>query len=161
MQKTTDKIKKELRLYWRNYIFQSFFASLSLFIVILILSFQRVVVVASIGATAFIVFAMPGYITAKPRNVIGGYIVGMVSGVLFSLIPQGSFILLSIIASFCVGFSILIMVITDTEHPPAAGVALALAIQGFTWDVGITVIVSAVVLSIIHNSFRKYLKDLV
>ena len=38
---------------------------------------EHAVVIASIGATAFIVFTMPRNITAKPRRVIGGHLAGL------------------------------------------------------------------------------------
>ena len=53
------------------------------------------------------------------------------------------------------------MVITDTEHPPASGTALGVAVKGFHLNVAMAVIVSALTLSIIHYLFRRYLKDLV
>ena len=92
MKRLISKIVKELRLYWKNYVFQSLFATLAIFIVLLTLSLQEAVIIASIGATTFIVFAMPKSITAKPRNVIGGHIVGLISGSLCALIPHPLFI---------------------------------------------------------------------
>ena len=51
-----EKFKK----LWKYYLFQSFLAGLAIFIVVLTLGRDRVVVIASMGATAFICFAMPG-----------------------------------------------------------------------------------------------------
>lgn len=160
MKRLISKIVKELRLYWKNYVFQSLFATLAIFIVLLTLSLQEAVIIASIGATTFIVFAMPKSITAKPRNVIGGHIVGLISGSLCALIPHPLFIHSIMVYSLAVGFSIFIMVITDTEHPPASGTALGVAIHGFSLGVTITVIISVVILSLIHHLFKRYLRDL-
>ena len=41
------------------------------------------------------------------------------------------------------------MILTDTEHPPAAGTALGVAVQGFSIDVVVAVVMSTIVLSII------------
>jgi len=41
------------------------------------------------------------------------------------------------------------MILTDTEHPPAAGTALGVAVHGFSIDVVVAVVMNAIVLSII------------
>ncbi|MCD6469788.1 HPP family protein [Candidatus Bathyarchaeota archaeon] len=150
----------DFRLLWRNYIFQSLLATLTVFIVLLFLSLEQAVIIASIGASAFIVFAMPESITAKPRNVIGGHMVGLLSGSLSALLPH-SFFLQSILAySLAVGISTLIMVVVDVEHPPAAGTALGVAIKGLTLNSIIAVVTSALILSLVHRLFKPFLKDL-
>jgi CBS-domain-containing membrane protein len=151
---------REFRLYWKNYVVQSLLASLSVFIVIYFLSMQDAVIIASIGATAFIVYAMPRSITAQARNVIGGHVVGLFCGFLFSLIPHPSILYSTLIYSLAVGISMLIMVVTDTEHPPAAGTALGIALSGITLPVLIVVVVSIALLSAIHRFFKPYLRDL-
>jgi CBS-domain-containing membrane protein len=52
------------------------------------------------------------------------------------------------------------MVVTDTEHPPAAGTALGVAMTGISLDVFIAVISSIILLSLIHRFFRSHMKDL-
>lgn len=160
MEKSTTKMIEELRLFWKNYVFQSFFATLAMFIVLLFLNLQHVVIIASIGATTFIIFAMPNYITAKPRNVIGGHLVGLLSGSLCALIPHPSFLYSILVYSLAVGLSIFVMVVIDTEHPPASGTALSIAITGFSLSTAIFVIISITILSLIHHSFKPYLRDL-
>ncbi|MEA3475082.1 MAG: HPP family protein [Candidatus Cloacimonadota bacterium] len=74
MEKSISKIVKEFRRFWKNYVFQSLFAASTIFTALLFLNIEkRPIIIASIGATAFIVFAMPQNITAKPRNAIGGH----------------------------------------------------------------------------------------
>lgn len=152
---------EEFRLFWRNYVLQSLFATVTVFTVLLVLSLERAVIVASIGASAFIVFAMPRNITAKPRNVIGGHLVGIVCGSLFALVPHSSPLLATAIYSCAVGCSIFVMVITDTEHPPASATALGVAIGGFSWSSASAVLTAAIVLSLVHRYFRPFLRDLV
>ena len=72
---------------WKNYLWQSLLAAVSMFLVLVLLSLQRAVIVASVGATAFIVFMKPGNPFAAPRNVIGGHLVGLAAGLIFALIP--------------------------------------------------------------------------
>ncbi|MFC1815563.1 HPP family protein [Thermodesulfobacteriota bacterium] len=161
MKRSIAQIAEELRLYWKHYVLQSLAASLSLFIVFLFLTVQEAVIIASIGATAFIIFAMPKSITAKPRNVIGGHIAGIIVGSLCALIPHQLIWETTAVSSLSVGFSMFIMVVTDTEHPPASGTALGVTISGFSLNVTATMVTSAVVLSLIHHYCKRYLRDLV
>lgn len=62
--------------------------------------------------------------------------------------------------SLAVGASIFIMVVTDTEHPPASGTALGVAMTGITLNVLIVVIVSVIIFAVIHRMCKPYLKDL-
>ncbi len=150
---------------WINYFVQSFLAMVAIFVVLVMLSLQHIVIVASIGASAFIVFTMPRSVTARPRNVIGGHIIGFVSGSLCWYVglffPQTEPIITSAMYSLAVGLSILLMVITDMEHPPASGTALATAINGFSFKILLALIISTCVLSIIKHVLKPYLKDLV
>ena len=160
MKRSFIKMAEEFRLYWKHYVLQSILATCSVFIVLYILSLQEAVIIASIGATAFIVFTMPNNITAQSRNVIGGHLIGLFYGFLFSLIPHSALIFSILIYSLAVGASIFTMVVTDTEHPPAAGTALGVVITGIRLDVLITVVMSIIILSLIHRFFKPYLRDL-
>jgi len=88
VQRRLLRIGREFRILWKNYFYQSFLATAVVLIVLLLLSAEHAVVIASIGATAFIVFTMPRNVTAKPRRVIGGHLIGLFSGSLCSLIPR-------------------------------------------------------------------------
>ena len=160
MKRSFIKMAEEFSLYWKHYVLQSILATLSVFIVLYFLSLQEAVIIASIGATAFIVFTMPNNITAQSRNVIGGHLIGLFYGFLFSLIPHSALIFSILIYSLAVGASIFTMVVTDTEHPPAAGTALGVVITGIRLDVLITVVMSIIILSLIHRFFKPYLRDL-
>ncbi len=151
----------QLKKRWKNYFFQSLLAGLSVFVLLVVLQMQNIVVVASIGSTAFIVFSMPREVTAKARNVIGGHLVGFACGSLSALIPVSYHFPPALTLSIAVGLSILIMVVTDTEHPPAAGTALGLAISGFSTEALISLFISVLTLSLIHHFFKAHLKDLV
>jgi len=154
------KMDREFRLYWKHYVLQSLLATLSIFAVLYFLSMQDAVIIASLGASTFIVFAQPDNITAATRNVIGGHVVGLFCGFLFSLIPHPTMLYSLMIYSLAVGTSIFVMVVTDTEHPPAAGTALGVTITGITLPVLIVVVVSIVILSAIHRVLKPYLRDL-
>jgi CBS-domain-containing membrane protein len=160
MKRSVQKMIEEFRSYWKHYVLQSLFATLAVFVVLYFLTLQNAVIIASIGATAFIVFAMPDYITAQPRNVIGGHLVGLFWGFVFSLVPHAAPIGGLVCYSLAVGLSIFTMVVTDTEHPPAAGTALGVAITGMSPQVLIAVVLSIALLSLIHRFFKPYLRDL-
>ena len=115
---------------------QSILATVAIFIVLLVLSLEHAVVIASIGASAFVVFAMPNNVSSRPRSLIGGQLVGLLVG-------------------------IFLMVVLDMEHPPAAGTALGVAINGFSNEVALALITSSIILSLIHQLFKPYLRDLV
>jgi CBS-domain-containing membrane protein len=160
MKRSVLKMIEEFRLYWRHYVLQSLFATVAIFIVLYFLSLQNAVIIASIGATAFIVLAMPDYVTAQPRNVIGGHLVGLFWGFAFSLVPHAATIVDLVCYLLAVGLSIFTMVVTDTEHPPAAGTALGVAITGMSPNVLVAVLLSIVLLSLMHRFFKPYLRDL-
>ncbi|MFO7727005.1 MAG: HPP family protein [Desulfonatronovibrio sp.] len=156
-----DKFKSD----WQYYIFQSIAATLAIFFLLLLVSIQKKpVIVASIAATTFIVFAMPNYITAQPRNLVGGHIAGMLCGFLFSMIPfhliLPQTVALSFMYALAVGASFFIMVATDTEHPPAAGTALGVAMAGFSLKITLTILISVTFLACVHYFFRHQLRDL-
>ncbi len=165
MKRSLIKIDKEFKKFWKNYVFQSIFATVVIFIILLSLNIRDdAVIIASLGATTFIVFAMPKDISAKTRHVIGGHIVGLICGALCAMIPHPAFlhhtIASSMVCALAVGLSIFIMVVINTEHPPAAGTALGVAIQGLSLNITIAVIASAAILSLIHHFFKNRLKDL-
>jgi len=160
MKRTVNEMVIEFREHWKNYVFQSFFATIAIFIISLSLNLKHAIITASLGSTAFIIFAMPNYLTAKPRNVVGGHIVGLLSGYLANLIPNTTFYADAVIYAFAVGLSIFIMVVTDTEHPPASGTALGIAMSGISLNVITTIIASVIVLSLIRTLFKAHLKDL-
>ena len=59
-----------------------------------------------------------------------------------------------------VGLSILIMVVFNTEHPPAAGTVLGLAVEGWALSPVLFVLLGAVMLSAAHAFLRPRLINL-
>ena len=155
----------EVKAYWRNYVFQSLLATASLFCVLLFLEQGEQIIVASLGATAFVVFALPNSFTAQPRNVIGGHMVGLACGILgywlLSVLPSPEhFVAEAGIHAFAVGLAMFIMVVIDTEHPPAAGTALGAAISGPGERLIISVLFFSIVFTVIRLLAKKHLRDL-
>lgn len=161
---------KNLRKNYKSYLFQSLLAFICTFILLTALgTIAEAAIVASIGSTIFIVFAIPHSITAHRRNLMGGYLVGTGCGLFFSFLFTHSQFLLSIMsyellkiimASLSVGASIFLMVITDSEHPPAAGIALGFAIQDYNeWTI-LFVLGSGLILTWIRSLLLPKMKDL-
>lgn len=119
--------KQELK----RYVTRGSIAFLITFPVLLLLRETNLIIISSIGSTAFIVFTMPKRKSAEPRHVIGGHIVGIVSGFLAIFIPQTNIFLTVLSYSVAIGISISLMMATDTVHPPASGTALGVALEGF------------------------------
>jgi len=161
---------KKLHKYFYNYIFQSILATLTLiFILYFETIFTNIAIVASLGATTFIIFAMPKYTTAQPRRVIGGHLVGIIVGILCNYIHpllqirffNSGELLNIIIPAFSVGLAIFIMVITNTEHPPAAGTALGITINGWIFATLLVILFTTIVLSLTRHFTKAWLKNLV
>ncbi len=151
---------RKLGSFWKDYILQSLLATLTVFIILVFLNIEHAVVIASMGATTFIVFAMPQSITARPRNVIGGHLLGLLFGSLCALIPQLSTLHSILVYSLAVGLTTFAMVATDTGHPPASGTALGVALTGLSPRVAVAVITSVVILSLAHHFLKPFLKNL-
>ena len=150
-------IEGKFKKLWKYYILQSSLAASVLLILVFLLGKDRMVVISSMGATAFIVFAMPKTVSAQTRNVVGGHLVGLASGTIFYFTGLHHFIEYPL----AVGIAICIMVALDVEHPPAAGTALAVVINEVSPDVFVTIMASALVLSQCRYYLRNHLKDLV
>jgi CBS domain-containing membrane protein len=126
------------------FIGQSLLAAASLALILIFSRyFTQAALVASFGATTFIAFALPHSVPGRPRNIIGGYIVGIGSGlILFFLLRTWPLAALaeryeSVLLSggaLAVGLSIFVMTVLGLGHPPAAGVALCFAVSGWSWD---------------------------
>ena len=163
-------IDRDLKTKAKSYIFQCSLATVSLIFILLIEDavFNTAIVVA-VASTAFMIFVVPNSVASTPRKVIGGHLIAVVIGLLFSVALQTSVIesatmdsrwLLDIIAAVSVGAGILSMVVTNTEHPPAGGTILGLVIHGWSWSAIIFILSSALILSIIRLLLRDKMVNL-
>jgi CBS-domain-containing membrane protein len=151
-----------------RYIFQSFLATLTMLSILLFLDIlKQTAIIAALGATAFITFTAPKSYASKARPLIGGYIVGIFCGVLCNLIATSYCkifadirILYIVFGSLAVGISIFIMVITNTEHPPASGIALGLVINEWTFKTLIFIIVGILFLLLVKTLLKSIIIDL-
>jgi CBS-domain-containing membrane protein len=154
-----------------HYVVQCLMATVAIGVVLVLMdAVEQTALIASLGASAFIAFTMPQAHVSEPRYLIGGYIVGVVVGVAFGLtyrwldLPaEGASqeVAHVVLGGLAVGVAIFLMVVTNTEHPPAAGIALGLVINQ-TWDaLTLVVILSAICsLSLVKWLLRRYLRNL-
>ena len=159
----------DLRHHVLRYLWQSLAAGAVILVVLLLLdAVQQTAIIAALGASAFIVFAAPRSYSAEPRAILGGYSVGTLCGIaametVSALTSCGMEWNLwqAAAGAIAVALSLFIMTVTDTEHPPAAGLALAFVLN--PWDlstVGV-VIGAAAILTLAGRLLKRWLLDLV
>ena len=158
-------LDQKFRMNKARYVFQTVLMALSVMgILYLLHGIAEGAVVASFGASAFIVFTVPRKALSNPRHVIGGSFIGVIIAwflhvLSFSLGLRGDKHEL-IYGALAVGFSMFIMVITDTEHPPGAGIALGLVMDGFDYRTAVITILALIVLSLARWFLKPFLIDL-
>ena len=152
-----------------QYLKQTIMATVSMMAVLLLLDMvEQTVLIASLGASTFIVFSMPHKKRSQPRYLIGGYIVGMLAGCCMSLLEgwlvdldfSDARIVEVCCAAVALGLAFLVMVVTDTEHPPAAALALGFVLN--EWDIFSLVVVLAgiTLITLIKELNKSRLLDL-
>ena len=123
----------------------------------------------AVASTACIILIVPDSLAASPRKVVGGHAVGVIVGSFFSailMIPSVEMaverfrIVLDVIVALSVGISILGMVATNTEHPPAAGTALGFVVHGWSISAVGFIISGAPALSVVRVILRPRLVNL-
>ena len=122
-----------------------------------------------IASSAFTVFVIPDSVAATPRKVIGGHFVAGIVGAVISLSIQSTGLnslaeetryFIDIAAALSVGIGIFVMVVTNTEHPPAAGTSLGLVFYGFDWTSMVFILLSALLLSLVRVALRPKMINL-
>ena len=169
-------VNTRIRYKWRNYLFQCGLASLALMAILLVIdAVNEVAIVVSLASSAFMIFVIPHSAASNPRRVVGGQLIGVIVGwVALSFLgppPDNptfqSILFIDGVAAAAIGISIIIMVLTDTTHPPAAGTVLGLALgEGATSTIGtnltiLFILVTIALLSTVHMILRPKLTNLI
>lgn len=145
----------KLRSRWKNYLWQGAIAGFSIILILLVLgNVLDLVLIAAVGSTAFVVFSVPHSKTASTRNVVGGHSLCIIAGILGHYMPNTMFG-----GGLAVALGFFLMVTTNSEHPPAAGTALALS-EGHLFRGAIFVFVAALIFSGLRYILLPRLKDL-
>ena len=154
---------------WR-FIWQAGLATLvMLAILVFVDSLSYAAIAAGLASSVVGIFIGPSNRTARVRSVVGGHIVALALGSIFSAIlflgPMETFLidhvhLRNMVYALAVGGAMLLMAITNTEHPPAAGTALGMASREFDVLVFLSIIGAVIMLGVIKLALRPYLRDL-
>ena len=154
-----------------RYLLQCALATISAMIALIVLdAIANAAIIGALGASAFVVFTMPQRHVSDARFLIGGYLVGIVAGTLCHWLSQ--LLLLSRIsgvdeptsivffAALAVGLAIFLMVVTNTEHPPAAGLAMGLVLNEWSPQLILVVLLGIAYLAGMKRLLRRVLIDL-
>jgi CBS-domain-containing membrane protein len=153
----------------RRYALQCSLAAAVVLVLLLVLdAVTQTVLIAALGASTFIAFAVPRSLHSSPRCLIGGYLAGILAGALMAtlnatfdfsdiVIAHTSVVVFGALAT---GLAMFIMVVTKTEHPPAAALALGLVLNEWGWLTLLVVIVGVIALSICKQLILPILMDL-
>lgn len=159
-------LDEKFRCHADRYILQCLAAMLALFAVLSVLdAVTQTVLVASLGASCFIAFTMPHVASARPRYMVGGYLIGTLCGCSMTLL--GHLVVIDwlpnahiALAALGVGLAMFLMVVTDTEHPPAAALALGFALNPWNAETVVVVMGGIFALVGIKQILRPHLMDL-
>ena len=153
----------------RRYAIQ---CALATFVVLILLvaldAVTQTVLIAAFGATTFIAFAVPRSMVSSPRCLIGGYLVGMFAGTLMSTLntslgiddPFIAEVGLVVLGALATGIAMFLMVVTKTEHPPAAALALGLVMNEWTALTLLVLIAGVSALCVFKRIVLPHLMDL-
>ena len=160
-----------------HYLAQAGLATIAMLAVLLLTdSLSDAALAAGLASSVIILFMHPSSRAATTRALVGGHLLALGVGSGFSLllfsangvpflegmaVIESVGLLRALPLAASVGILILMMAMTDTEHPPAAGTVLGVASRA--WDPFTTaVIIGAVVLLVcIKVVLHRYLRDLV
>jgi CBS-domain-containing membrane protein len=153
----------------RRYLLQCSMAGAVVLVLLLFLdAVTQTVLIASLGASAFIAFAVPLSLHSSPRHMIGGYIVGIICGGGMSFLHTSMNLstqpvdhaAMIMFAALAMSLAMFLMVVTRTEHPPAAALALGLVLNEWTPLTLVVVLAGIVGLSIVKRMVLPLLMDL-
>ena len=152
-----------------RYLLQCTLASVVVLILLLILdTVTQTVLIAALGASTFIAFAVPRSLQSEPRYMIGGYLVGILVGSSIGTLSASisysdivtAHVAMIVFGALATGLAMFVMVITKTEHPPAAALALGLVLNEWDFLTLVVVIVGVLALSIFKRLVLPILMDL-
>ncbi len=152
-----------------QYVFQSLLAMVAVAVAMLLIDWlTNAVIVAALGATAFVVFSLPLSRQSHARAVIGGYVVSIAVGTLCfwlaAVMPartaHAEYALKVVFGAGAVGLAVFVMTITNTEHSPAAGVALGLSLGQWELRTVAIVMLAVVTMVVLQRILRRHLRDL-
>ena len=175
-----NKKTHSTKLYtWPNLIWQSLLAVV--FMCLVLFSLNEVansnilwaVGAGALASSSYLVFGKPHAPSAEPVKIIGGYLVAILVGGIIrffynqfpffqaNLMGLSHFHVIGMLAAIAVGLTLVFMVLLKIEHPPAAGMALALVLDVHEFDVVFVVFFAMLLLASLRQILKKYMRNLV
>lgn len=145
----------------KHTIVQLLMAVVFFFFILFFIELKYEVTIASLGAATLIVFVLPGSMAAHWRNMVVASVVAVVFGTIAYYIKGETLFGVSLTYSVLVGITAFVLIRLNAFHPPAAGYALGMAIDGFTWKLFLLLLTSIALLIIAHEIFGHYLMNLI
>ncbi len=152
------------------FAFQAVLATLVMLVILTFVhSLSSAAIAAGLASSVVGIFIGPNNRTARVRSVVGGHGVALLLGSAFAAIlffgPAETFLtdmeyLRNLGYALAVGLAMLLMAITNTEHPPAAGTALGMASREFDILIFFSLIGAVTLLAVMKLAIRPYLRDL-
>ncbi|MBL4647563.1 MAG: HPP family protein [Gammaproteobacteria bacterium] len=134
-------------------------------------SLIRSIGATSLGASAFLVFAAPLSKMAERKRLIGSYIIAIIIGVIWHYLTRYTINNLHLsftpdhirifYAALATVITMMVMIVTSLQHPPAAGLPLALVTDH--WSIGIlsAIFITVLLIALIKTWLKKWLIPLV
>ena len=169
-QQSTRRLDRHIRNEdFRRYFLQCALAGIVVLILLMLLdTVTQTVLIAALGSSAFVAFAVPHSLHSSPRHLVGGYCVGLIAGCLMhacnvGIDVQGEVVEHAVTVLFgamAISLAMFLMVVTRTEHPPAAALALGLVLNEWSLLTLVVIMVGIVGLSVIKRLVLPILLDL-
>ncbi len=169
-----QRISRKTKKHKWQVITQSLLGSIIVFLTLVALHWTeaslilRIVGSTSLAATTFLVFAAPRSNMAQSRNLILGYIIGILVGVILwqalTWCHSTEFMctnLRYVLAAFALFCSITLMALFDAGHPPSAGLSVALVLEPWQVPTLVVILVVVVVLISLKTLLKSKMIDLV
>ena len=160
----------KFRRQYKRYIFQALLATVAMAVILLFVdSLSSAAIAAGLGSSVIGIFINPTGATARLRAVVGGHTMALLLGSVFSFILfAGSIetfiadhsLFHALMMALSVGLLMLVMAVTDTEHPPAAGIVIGMASRDWTPEVFGAILGALVLLGVIKLALKRHLSDL-
>ncbi|MEI6179234.1 MAG: HPP family protein [Chloroflexales bacterium] len=141
----------------RERMLQCLVSAIAVGIVLIFIKNLNMLTVASFAGTVCNLFVTPHGRVSRPRNVMLGYTLGIIFGILGYFLAQ--YVGVELTFAVVVGLAILFMLYTDAMHPPAVASVLGIAIASAPLMNAVSLILSVLPIVIMHNILKQYMRD--
>jgi len=130
--------------------------------------FTNIAVVSAVASSTFLTFCVPSSPLASTRNTVGSYVVALLVTLALSPFAHDPVfpvlldheVVQDALAAVAVGLTMLLMAVTNTEHAPAAGIALGLSLQPWTLEASAAILAMVALLAVVQVAARGRLVDM-